>query len=136
VSRYCNVYGAETPDGHARPYGGLVDATVMQSWTCDQPYTHRFKWVCEFGHEGEPFGLCEWHEAEMMGRPSARGPNGFVMPIPPNVKRDVQTCYRCASQAPACDDPDHQAFTRGRSGSAGRCGCKEKKVRVRLVSVS
>ena len=132
----CNVYGAENPDGHGRPVGGLIDQPVTTAWSCENPATHRFRWVGECGHAGEIISLCEWHEAEMMGRPQARGPNGFVMPIPWNAKRDVQVCPRCSSLAPDCTNPDHQAMVRGRSGPLGRCGCMEPKVKMRLVTVS
>ena len=59
--------------------------------------------------------------------------NGQRIPIPANIRRDVQTCPRCASLAPECDNPEHAVFYRGR---AGRCGCREEKVKVRLVAVS
>ena len=128
----CNVYGAETVDGHARPVGGLIDQPVKDSWYCPMDAVHRFRWVCANGHRGEIVDLCEQHYAEMTGRSEARV-NGHRLPIPWNARRDVQTCPRCASEAPECQDPDHAAFYRGRPG---RCGCRETKVSVRLVSVS
>ena len=131
----CNVYGGELPDGHGRPVGGLIDQPVAQAWYCPEEAVHRFRWVCEAGHRGDIVELCEQHYAEMMGLRSAVV-KGRRIPIPFNARRDVQVCPRCASLAPDCDDPDHQAMVRGRSGLAGRCGCREPKVRVRLVTVS
>jgi len=128
----CNVYGAETPGGHALPYGGLTAAPVRQAWYCPEPAAHRFRWVCDNGHPGTVVALCEMHYAEMMGLKEARV-NGQRIPVPWNARRDVQTCPRCASLAPECTNPDHAAMMRGRPG---RCGCQETKVRVRLVSVS
>ena len=128
----CNVYGAETPSGHANPYGGLTPATVEQAWYCPLPAEHRFRWVCDNDHRGEIVNLCAQHEAEMMGRAEARI-HGQRIPVPWNARRDVQVCPRCASQAPECRDPDHAAMMRGQPG---RCGCQETKTRVRLVSVS
>jgi len=132
----CNPYGAENPSGHATPYGGITAATVTSTWVCENTETHRFRWVCERGHKGEIVNLCAWHEGELNGRPSALMPTGRVGPIPPNLRRDVRFCPRCASLAPDCHDPDHQAMLRGRSGIMGRCGCQEPKVRVRLELVS
>lgn len=126
----CNVYGAETPTGHALPYGGLTPAAVTQAWYCPVPAEVRARWVCANGHRGEIVNLCPMHWAEMMGRGEARV-NGQRIPIPWNARRDVQVCPRCSSQAPDCRNPDH------RMGSQpGRCGCQETKVAVRLVSVS
>lgn len=129
------MYGAETATGHATPFGGLVDAPVMQAHYCPLEAVHRFRWVCANGHQGEIVPLCEQHYAEMMGLGEARV-NGRRLPIPWNVRRDVQTCPRCAVEAPECRNPDHQVMLRGVSGKAGRCGCQEPKVAVRLVSVS
>ena len=129
----CNVYGAETPDGHANPYGGLTPATVRVAHYCPEPAVHRFRWVCANGHKGEIIDLCDMHYAEMMGLREARV-HGRRMPVPYNMRRDVQTCPRCAIEAPECRNPDHQAMLRGRSGQ--RCGCQETKVQVRLESVS
>lgn len=132
----CNPYGAENPSGHALPYGGLTPATVRDVWACDDPNTHRFRWVCERDHRGAIVDLCQWHEAELSGRPVAMMPSGQVAPVPWNMRRDVRFCPRCASLAPDCTDPDHQAMLRGRSGPMGRCGCQEPKVKVRLEPVS
>ena len=128
----CNVYGAELVDGHANPYGGLTPATVDKAWFCPEPAGHRFRWVCANGHRGEIVSLCDMHYAEMMGLAEARV-NGKRMPVPWNMRRDVQVCPRCSSNAPECRDPDHAAMMRGQPG---RCGCQEPKVTVRLVSVS
>ena len=128
----CNPYGAETPAGHANPYGGLTPATVRESWFCPNPGEVRVRWHCANGHLGEIFTVCPQHYGEFMGLREARV-NGQRLPIPMNIRRDVQTCPRCASQAPECDNPEHAVFYRGRPG---RCGCREQKVSVRLVAVS
>jgi hypothetical protein len=129
---HCNPYGAENPAGHANPYGGLTPATVRESWFCPNPGEVRVRWHCANGHLGETFTVCAQHYAEFMGLREARV-NGQRIPIPANIRRDVQTCYRCASLAPECDNPEHAVFYRGRPG---RCGCREEKVQVRLVAVS
>ena len=92
----------------------------------------RVRWHCANGHLGEIFTVCPQHYGEFMGLREARV-NGQRLPIPMNIRRDVQTCPRCASQAPECDNPEHAVFYRGRPG---RCGCREQKVSVRLVAVS
>lgn len=131
----CNAYGAETATGHATPYGGLVDVPVVQAHYCPAEASHRFRWVCANGHAGDIVPLCEQHYGEFMGLREARM-DGHRTPIAWNLRRDVQSCPRCAAEAPECRNPEHQAMLRGRSGKAGRCGCMEPKVAVRLVSVS
>jgi len=139
----CNAYGAENPGGHSVPLGGFLPGTpVTTQPVCTAPAVHRFRWICENGHQGPIVNLCEWHEAEFSGRALARFDggegqarqfNGHRMPVPWNIRRDVQVCPRCNTLAPECDNPDHAAMMRGRPG---RCGCRQVKVRVRLVTVS
>lgn len=121
----CNAYGAENPGGHSVPFGGFLPNPVTTQPVCTAEAVHRFRWVCEHGHQGPIVSLCEWHYAEFNGLPSARFDggegarrefNGQVMPVPWNVRRDVQSCPRCASLA---DSPETQ-----------------HKCRVRLVTVS
>jgi hypothetical protein len=131
----CNPYGAETAAGHANPYGGLTPAVVQETWYCPLPGEVRVRWRCANGHLGEVFTVCPAHYAEFQGQRDARI-NGMRVPIPWNLRRNVQVCPRCASQAPDCRNPDHLSMTRGRSGAPGRCGCQETKVAVRLVAVS
>jgi len=136
---FCDAYGAETG---ANPYGGLRRQDIAVQPECHAPAVHRFRWVCERGHQGPIVHLCEWHYAEFSGRVSARFEggegsqrehNGQVMTVPWNLRRNVQFCPRCASLAPDCTDPEHARMMRGQPG---RCGCREEKVNVRLVTVS
>ncbi len=140
VTGYCDAYGAES--GGTRPYGGLTPGHVEVQPECHAPAAHRFRWVCEHGHQGNIVSLCEWHWAEFSGRSrarfeggegSARQYNGQVMTVPWNVRRDVQVCYRCAAEAPECDNPEHLRMMQGRPG---RCGCRQHKCAVRLELVS
>ena len=122
----CNAYGAENPGGmQDAPFGGYLSNPVVSQPVCTAPAAHRFRWVCACGHAGPVVSLCEWHEAEFSGRASARFEggeagnrsfNGHRMPVPWNIRRDVQSCPRCASLAPA---PEQQ-----------------HKCAVRLVTVS
>ena len=122
----CNAYGAENPGGHSVPFGGFLAGTpVTQQAVCTAPAAHRFRWVCNCGHAGSIVALCEWHEAEFSGRAAARFEggeggnrsfNGHKMTVPWNLRRDVQSCPRCASLA---DRPENQ-----------------HKCAVRLVTVS
>lgn len=136
----CDAYGAET--GGAVPFGGFLSNPVTTQPICTAYAVHRFRWVCEHGHKGPIVELCEWHYAEFSGHTTARfdggegglrDHNGHVMTIPWNIRRNVQSCPRCAAEAPECDNPDHLAFYRGRPG---RCGCRQHKCAVRLVTVS
>ena len=138
----CNAYGAENPGGHSVPFGGFLPNSVVTPPVCTAQAVHRFRWICEHGHNGPIVDLCEWHYAEFSGRSMARFDggerewrefNGHRMPVPWNMRRDVQSCPRCAAYAPECDDPDHAAMFRGRPG---RCGCRQHKCAVRLVTVS
>ena len=107
------------------PFGGFLNNPVTKVTVCTAQATHRFRWVCACDHRGPIVELCEWHEAEFSGRTSARFDggerefrefNGHVMPVPWNIRRDVQACPRCASLAPT---PEQQ-----------------HKCHVRLVTVS
>ena len=140
VTGYCNAYGAERQV--TRPYGGLVPGRIEVQPECHAAAAHRFRWVCANGHRGDIVELCEWHWAEFTGRTWARFEggegsnaqfNGRNMTVPWNLRRQVQVCYRCASEAPDCDNPEHLAMMRGRPG---RCGCREPKVAMRLELVS
>jgi hypothetical protein len=104
----CNAYGSENPGGHAILAGGLLDGQnrVGTQWVCPVPAVHRFRWVCDAGHQGPIVSLCETHYLEFTGSRE----------VPFNMRRDVRTCPRCASLAPS---PEQQP-----------------KVKVRLVSVS
>jgi len=124
------------------PYGGLIRQPIAVQPECHAPAAHRFTWICERGHRGNPVSYCEWHAAEFTGRTSARFEggqgearehNGHVMTIPWNLRREITFCPRCASEAPECDNPEHQRMMRGRPG---RCGCRETKSRLRLELVS
>lgn len=131
---WCNAYGAENPGGVGRPFGGFLNQPVRVQPVCKEPAVHRFRWVCEHGHRGSIVELCERHEGEFSGRLAAyENEAGAVTPIPWNVRRDVRSCPRCAAEAPECQDPGHAAMMRGRPG---RCGCREHKCNVRLVTVS
>lgn len=104
----CNPYGSENRDGQAVMVGGLLNGqnTVAQQWYCEAPAEARFRWICDNGHRGSIVDLCREHYLEFTGSHLA----------PPNLRRDVQTCPRCASLAPS---PEEQP-----------------KVRVRLEPVS
>jgi hypothetical protein len=137
---FCNAYGAEQQV--TAPYGGLQPGTIATQPECHAPAAHRFRFVCERGHRGQIVSLCEWHAAEFSGHTTARFEggeglarehNGRVMTVPWNMRRDIQVCYRCASEAPECDNPEHQRMMMGRPG---RCGCRQEKVPVRLELVS
>ena len=121
----CNAYGAENPGGHSVPFGGFLDNPVKVQTVCTANAVHRFRWIREHGHHGPIVDLCEWHYAEFNGLSEARFDggegeyrqfNGQRMPVPWNLRRDVQSCPRCASLA---DSPETQ-----------------HKCRVRLVTVS
>jgi len=119
----CNAYGAENRGGMPIAFGGYLDQPIDVVNICPQPAAHRFRWICEHGHQGPIVKLCEQHYMEFTGSRAA----------PWNVRRDVQACPRCASLAPECDNPEHQAMFRGRPGA---CGCRQHKCAVRLVTVS
>jgi hypothetical protein len=138
----CNAYGAENRGGTGNPYGGLVAQEIAVQPECHAPAVHRFAWVCEHGHKGDPVGLCEMHWAEFSGRRSAMFEggegqwaefNGRRVAVPWNLRRDVTFCPRCAAEAPECDNPEHARMMRGRPG---RCGCRQHKCHVRLELVS
>jgi len=142
VTNRCNAYGAENPGGVGNPYGGLVKVGVAVQPECHAPVAHRYAWECEHGHKGSPVGYCEWHAAQFSGLSSAlfeggegsiAAFNGTRVRIPWNIIRDIQVCYRCAAEAPECDNPDHLAMMRGKPG---RCGCREHKCRLQLRFVS
>ena len=120
----CNPYGSENAGGHAVAFGGfLADQPIVQQHYCPNQAVHRFRWVCEHGHQGSIVNLCQQHYDEFTGSRA----------VPWNVRRDVQSCPRCAAEAPECDNPEHQAYYRNRPG---RCGCRQHKCAVRLVTVS
>jgi hypothetical protein len=106
---FCNAYGSENKDGQAVLVGGLLAGQnrVATQWTCDRRPEFRGRWVCDNGHRSnEPVELCRQHWLEFTG--------SHLVPAP--LRRDVQTCPRCASLA---DSPETQP-----------------KVRVRLEAVS
>lgn len=136
----CNAYGAENPGGHAVAFGGFLPNKVTSQTECHAPAEHRFRWVCAHGHMGPIVDLCEFHWAQFSGRPTARFSggegefrqyNGQLMTVPWNLRRDVQSCPRCAAEAPDCDNPEHRRMSGGE-----RCGCRQHKCAVRLVTVS
>lgn len=142
VGGYCNAYGAENRGGIQTPFGGFLNNPVVTQPECHAPAAHRFRWICAHGHQGPITALCEWHWAEFSGRTRARFEggegaaaewNGHVITVPWNVRRDVQSCPRCAAEAPECDNPEHLRMMRGRPG---RCGCRQHKCAVRLELVS
>ena len=106
MSRRCNAYGAENKGGQANVFGGFLDNPVSTQPYCTNMAEHRFRWVCACGHAGPIVDLCKQHYLEFSGDPS----------VPVNVRRDVQSCPRCASLA---DRPENQ-----------------HKCAVRLVTVS
>jgi hypothetical protein len=119
----CNPYGAENPGGMPLPFGGLLQQPVNQISFCPNDAVHRFRWVCEHGHQGPIVPLCQQHYDEFTGSRDAAW----------NMRRDVRSCPRCASLAPECDNPEHRAMYRGRPGA---CGCKQHKCKVELKAVS
>ena len=131
---WCNAYGAENKGGQGTVFGGLLTNAITTQPVCKQSAAHRFRWICEHGHRGPIVGLCEWHYAEFTGRRRGYSEQlGAEVTVPWNSRRDVQACPRCAAEAPECQDPDHQAMMRGRPG---RCGCRQHKCNVELVTVS
>jgi hypothetical protein len=107
IKTRCNSYGAENPGGHPTAFGGfLADIPVAVANICRNEAVHRFRWVCDHGHEGSIVSLCKQHYLEFTG----------AVEVPWNVRRDVQACPRCASLA---DTPEKQH----------KCG-------VKLVTVS
>jgi hypothetical protein len=102
----CNPYGAENPGGHPVAFGGFLDNPVAMAHICRNEAVHRFRWVCDCGHQGPIVDLCQQHYSEFTGSSD----------VPWNVRRDVRACPRCASLA---DRPEEQ-----------------HKCRVRLVTVS
>lgn len=116
MSRRCNAYGAENRDGIARPFGGFLPNPVAVQPVCESLAVHRFRWVCAHGHRGPITDLCERHYAEFDGRALFTNSEGHRDEVPWNLRRDVQSCPRCASLA---DTPETQ-----------------HKCAVRLVTVS
>jgi len=108
VRGFCNPYGSENPDGQAVMAGHLLDGVhrVTSQWHCEHRPEVRCQWVCENGHRGQPVDLCKMHYLEFTGSPL----------VAVNMRRDVQTCPRCASLAASPE--------------------LERKVRVRLEPVS
>ena len=151
VGGFCNAYGAEREV--TRAWAGIWDQPVAMRAECHAPAAHRFRWVCHHpdgsprewgpgGHKGKIISLCEQHYGEFTGARTARYEgmehqfrelNGRVLPVPWNLRRDVQTCGACAAEAPDCDNPEHQVMMRGKPG---RCGCRQHKCNVRLELVS
>ena len=95
----CNAYGAENPGGHSVPFGGFLSNPVAVQPYCTSMADHRFRWVCACGHQGPIVALCEWHHGEFSGAKEARFADGTMRPVPWNIRRDVQSCPRCASLA-------------------------------------
>lgn len=116
LTERCNPYGAENPGGMPVVFGGLLPNPVQVLTVCENPAAHRFRWRCECGHMGSIVALCERHHAEFDGRAEYRDTDGRIQEMPWNMRRDVQACPRCASQA---DAPEN-----------------EHKCKVRLVTVS
>ena len=116
MSNFCNAYGAENPGGHPVAFGGFLENPVAMAHICRERAVHRFRWVCEHGHEGSIVSLCEQHYGEFQGLSEVRGSEGRRQEVPWNVRRNVQACPRCASEAPT---PEQQ-----------------HKCAVRLVTVS
>jgi hypothetical protein len=113
----CNPYGAENPGGHPVALGGFIGNFVLTTLTiCEHPAEHRYRWVCEHGHQGPIVHLCERHWAEFMGRDRYRDEHGRTQEMPWNIRRDVRVCPTCMTQAPT---PEEQ-----------------HKCKVRLVTVS
>jgi hypothetical protein len=93
VSYRCNPYGSENADGQAVLVGHLLDGqnTVAHQWYCETPAEYRFRWRCANGHVGQNVSLCRQHYLEFTG--------SHLVAV--NLRRDVQTCPRCASLAPS-----------------------------------
>lgn len=105
MSQFCNAYGAENPGG-AVAFGGLLPNPVVMQHICRERPVMRGRWVCACGHKGsDVVGLCAQHWGEFTGQKTVRGPQGHTQAVPWNVRRDVQACPRCASQA---DRPEEQ----------------------------
>jgi hypothetical protein len=131
VTKFCNAYGGENPGGHPVAFGGFLPNPVSLASLCPNRAAHRFRWVCEHGHQGPIVDLCEVHWGEFTGAAEIRNPEGHAQGVPWNVRRDVRACPRCAAGAPDCDDPEHRRMSGGQA-----CGCRQHKCRVRLVTVS
>lgn len=101
---WCNAYGAENPGGHPVAFGGFLDNPVAMANICGRRATHRFRWVCEHGHQGSIVYLCEQHYGEFSGRAEVRGDDGHTQEVPWNVRRDVRACPRCAAGAERPED--------------------------------
>jgi hypothetical protein len=109
---WCNAYGAENAGGVGTPFGGFLANPVAVQPVCKTPAAHRFTWVCECGHSGQPVSLCEQHYAEFSGQTEFRSNvSGRRQPVPYNVRRDVQACPRCASMA-ATPELQHKCAVR------------------------
>jgi hypothetical protein len=113
---FCNAYGAENRDGIAHPFGGFLENKVDIQPVCRTRAAHRFTWVCECGHKGQPVNLCEMHYSEFNGLPTYKDFQGREQETPWNIRRDVRACPRCAANAA---EPELQ-----------------HKCKVRLVTVS
>ena len=86
---WCNPYGAENKGGHPVVFGGFLPNPASKVWECHNRPEHRWRWTCEHGHAGPIVALCNQHAAEFNGDRS----------VPMNVRRDVRSCPRCASEA-------------------------------------
>ena len=95
----CNAYGAENPGGHPVAFGGFLDNPVSVAHICREQAVVRCRWVCACHHKGSIVGLCNQHWGEFTGARTVRGPSGRMQPVPWTVRRDVQACPRCASEA-------------------------------------
>lgn len=120
MTERCNAYGAENPGGHSVAFGGFLNNPITNQFHCSAKAAHRFRWVCACGHQGSITSLCEWHYAEFSGQEWARFDggegayaqyNGQLMKVPWNMRRDVQSCPRCASQA-ATPEQQHKCSVR------------------------
>jgi hypothetical protein len=84
LTGWCNAYGAENPGGPV-PAGGLITDPVSESagqQHCGNRAAHRFVWVCQHGHRGQPVELCERHVVLLRARVGAQ-------PVP---------CPRCQTE--------------------------------------
>jgi hypothetical protein len=105
MSQFCNAYGAENPGGHPVAFGGFLDNPVLMAHICRERPVVRCRWRCACGHLGPIVQLCNQHWGEFTGQARVRGPAGHMQVVPWNVRRDVQACPRCASEA---DRPEEQ----------------------------
>lgn len=95
MTTFCNPYGSENPGGHAVNNLAAfepVPARVRDQWNCERRDTHRYRWTCEHGHQGQIISLCPKHWAELNSEDFYPDTG---QPVPWPVRRDISVCPRC-----------------------------------------